>query len=56
MRATSETASQRLQDAVLAQLEWDPAVDARAITVDVFDGHVILGGAVDSFPGKLAAE
>jgi osmotically-inducible protein OsmY len=56
VRAISETSHQALQEAVLAQLEWDPAVDARAVTVDVVDGHVTLHGAVDSYPAKLAAE
>ena len=56
MRATSETSHQALQEAVLAQLEWDPAVDARAVTVEAVDGHVTLHGAVDSYPAKLAAE
>jgi len=56
VRATSETSHQALQEAVLAQLEWDPAVDARAVTVETLDGHVTLHGVVDSYPAKLSAE
>jgi osmotically-inducible protein OsmY len=45
-----------LQDAVMAQLEWDPAVDARAVTVEADNGRVALRGVVDNYPAKLAAE
>ncbi|HYU79684.1 MAG TPA: BON domain-containing protein [Vicinamibacterales bacterium] len=34
----------RTRDAVLQQLEWDPAVDASAIGVSAHDGVVTLTG------------
>ena len=56
MPGTREIGRQQLHDAVMAHLEWDPAVDARAVTVDDVDGHITLRGVVDSYPHKLAAE
>lgn len=50
------TADRRTRDAVLQELEWDPAVDASAIGVTARDGVVTLTGHVDTLPGKLAAE
>jgi osmotically-inducible protein OsmY len=41
---------------VLAQLEWDPAVDATGIGVAAKDRVVTLTGYVDTYAGKLAAE
>lgn len=46
----------RLVEAVVRQLEWDPAVDAAALEVTAADGMVTLGGWIDSWPGRLAAE
>jgi osmotically-inducible protein OsmY len=46
----------RLRDAVLQQLEWDPAVDASAIGVAARAGAVTLTGSIGTYAGKLAAE
>jgi osmotically-inducible protein OsmY len=45
-----------VRDAVMRQLEGDPRVDAGAIGVSATSGVVTLGGFVDSYAGKLAAE
>jgi osmotically-inducible protein OsmY len=55
VRAASETGNQRLQQAVQSHLEWDPAVDAGAVTADVDEGYVTLRGVVASYPAKIAA-
>ena len=46
----------QLQDDVIAELEWDPAVDSADIGVAVIDGVVSLNGYVPSYSQKLAAE
>ena len=46
----------RVRDAVLRQLEWDPAVDASAIGVAAQGGVATLTGYIDTYSGKLAAE
>ena len=46
----------RLRDAVLQQLEWDPAVDAGSIGVTAHGGAVNLTGSINSYAAKLAAE
>jgi len=46
----------RVRDAVLQQLEWDPAVDASGIGVTAHDGAVTLTGSINTYSGKLAAE
>lgn len=56
MTTALSIADTRARDAVLRQLEWDPQVDASAVTVAVKDGAVTLTGYVDSYYGKLAAE
>jgi len=45
-----------LQHDVLAELEWEPTVDAAEIGISVNDGVVTLNGAVKRFPEKWAAE
>lgn len=45
-----------LQRKVIAELEWDPAVDSADIGVSVVDGVVTLSGYVKSYAQKLAAE
>lgn len=45
-----------VRDTVLAQLEWDPEVDANAIGVSAKDRVVTLTGYVNSYAAKLAAE
>lgn len=46
----------RLLDAVVRQLEWDPAVDASSLQVTAHGGVISLGGWIDSYHGKVAAE
>lgn len=38
------------------ELEWEPAIDAAKIGIEVKDGVVTLAGHLDSYPAKLAAE
>ena len=45
-----------LQHDVLAELEWEPTVDAAEIGVSAKDGIVTLNGAVKNFPEKWGAE
>lgn len=45
-----------LQRKVIAELEWEPSVDAANIGVAVIDGVVTLNGYVNSYTEKLAAE
>ena len=54
--ATLTDKNVRLRDAVLHQLEWDPAVDASGIGVTAHGGAVTLTGSIDTYAGKLAAE
>lgn len=46
----------RIRDAVMRQLEWDPAVDASALGVAAKGGAVTLTGYIGTYSGKLAAE
>lgn len=46
----------QLQQDVMAELKWEPAVHAEQIGVEVKDGIVTLAGHVDSFPAKWNAE
>lgn len=46
----------QLKKDVENELEWDPAVDAARIGIEVKDGIVTLAGHLDSYPAKLAAE
>jgi osmotically-inducible protein OsmY len=45
-----------LAAAVRAELSWDPRVQAGDITVSVNEGVVLLGGRVDTFAQRRAAE
>lgn len=45
-----------VQKDVMAQLKWDPFLNAAEIGVAVKDGVVTLSGRVDSYSKKLAAE
>jgi osmotically-inducible protein OsmY len=54
--ATLTDTDVRVRDAVLRQLEWDPAVDASAIGVAAKNGTVTLTGYINTYAGKLAAE
>jgi osmotically-inducible protein OsmY len=53
---TLTTKDVRTRDAVLAQLAWEPQVDASRIGVVARDGAITLTGWVDSCAGKLEAE
>lgn len=46
----------QLQKAVLAELEWDPRLDASKIGVATIGGVVTLTGSVASYAEKIAAE
>jgi osmotically-inducible protein OsmY len=46
----------RVRNAVMQQIEWDPAVDASAIGVSAREGAVTLTGTINTYAGKLAAE
>lgn len=45
-----------LREAVMQQLDWDPAVDANGIGVTARSGAVTLTGSINTYAGKLAAE
>lgn len=49
-------ANTQLQKAVLAELEWDPRVDASKVGVSTVGGVVTLTGTVPSYAEKIAAE
>lgn len=55
MKAPIKTDSELKQD-VLAELKWEPMVNAALIGVEVRDGVVTLAGQVDSYAAKWAAE
>jgi osmotically-inducible protein OsmY len=46
----------QVQKDVIAELNWEPTVNAAAIGVEVKDGIVTLAGHVDNYPGKWNAE
>jgi len=46
----------QLQEDVIAELQWEPAVDATQIGVEVKDGIVTLAGHVTNYAGKWNAE
>ena len=46
----------QLKDDILAELRWEPSVNAEQIGVEVKDGVVTLAGHVNSFVEKWAAE
>jgi osmotically-inducible protein OsmY len=50
------TSDDNLKDDVLAELAWEPQVDATHVGVGVSKGVVTLMGHVSSFPEKYAAE
>ncbi len=47
---------EKLQKIVMAQLQWDPSIDAAKIGVTAVDGVVTLSGHVETFAEKHAAE
>lgn len=46
----------QLQNDVISELKWDPAVNAADIGVEGQDGIVTLSGQVTNYAEKLAAE
>lgn len=46
----------QLQQDVIAELKWEPAIHAEQIGVEVKDGVVTLAGEVSSYPEKWNAE
>ncbi len=46
----------KLRKRVIQELEWEPAVDATHLNVDIVDGVVSLTGTVPSYAEKRAAE
>jgi osmotically-inducible protein OsmY len=46
----------KLRKRVIQELEWDPAIDATRLSVDVHDGVVSLSGTASSLAEKAAAE
>jgi osmotically-inducible protein OsmY len=46
----------QLQEDVIAELQWEPAVDATQIGVEVKDGIVTLAGHVTNYAGEWNAE
>src|SRR6188768_3862717 len=54
--ATLTDKDMRVRDAVLQQLEWDPAFDGSGIGVTAHGGAVTLTGSINTYAGKLAAE
>ena len=47
---------QQVQQDVMAELNWEPSVNAAHIGVEVSDGVVTLSGHVDSYAEKIGAE
>ncbi len=54
--ATLNRADEKVRDAVLFQLDWEPDFNASAVGVAVEDGVATLTGYVESYAAKLAAE
>lgn len=50
------TEDEELHQQILAELDWDLALEAKGISVDVLDGAVTLAGEVASHAEKLHAE
>ena len=45
-----------LRGRVIAELDWEPSIDAAGIGVAVRDGVVTLSGSVASYPQRKSAE
>ena len=54
--ATAIKTDEAIHADVIEELEWDPAVSAAEVGVEVDDGVVTLTGKVDSYAKKVAAE
>jgi BON domain len=51
-----KTPTSTLQDLVMAELRWDPSIDAANVGVTAHDGAITLSGHVSNFPEIIAAE
>jgi osmotically-inducible protein OsmY len=51
-----KTANSTLQDLVMAELRWDPSIDAANLGIAAHDGAITLSGHVSTFPQLVAAE
>ena len=51
-----KTANSALQNLVIAELEWDPRIDAANVGVTAHDGAITLNGHVDNYWQFVAAE
>ena len=47
---------EKIRDAVIHQLDWEPALDAAHVGVTVEDGVATLTGVCDSYAAKLDVE
>lgn len=47
---------EKVRDAVIHQLDWEPAIDASHVGVTVADGVATLTGVCDNYAAKLAIE
>jgi len=56
MGASAMKTNTQLQHDVLAELEWEPSIDASQIGVAAKDGVVTLTGPVASYAAKVTAE
>jgi osmotically-inducible protein OsmY len=56
MKGLAMKTDAQLESDILAELQWDPAIDAKDLTVIVDDGVVTLTGHVSSHAEKHAAE
>ena len=45
-----------IQQDIIAELKWDPSIDATHIQVEVLDGNVTLTGLVSNQAEKLNVE
>jgi osmotically-inducible protein OsmY len=50
------TSDSTLQEAVMAELRWDPSINAATIGVSARDDAVALSGHVASYPERVAAD
>jgi len=53
---TEHTSDEQLRDAVLRQLEWQPEIQSKQISIKADQGLITLTGFVHTYPEKLAAE
>jgi osmotically-inducible protein OsmY len=56
LNAVVSRTDEKVRDAVMFQLDWEPDFDASAVGVAVEDGVVTLSGYVESYAAKMAAE